>query len=127
MKKLVAASIITASVLTTGCASVSNSPEQEVRIASNPPGAVLKVDGKFEGMTPMTVHLSRRNDHKFTIEKPGYIANNGELRSHFRFSKWFFGNLLPLPVVGPLIDIATGSANTLKPLEVSVDLGKEEQ
>jgi hypothetical protein len=119
-----AATIIISLVLTS-CATITNGPVQEVRISSTPPGAVLVIDGEQEGVTPMVVHLYRRLDHEFRIEKSGYITNTGELESHFRFAKWLFGNLFSFPALGHVIDLAVGSSNTLKPEEVSVELSKE--
>ena len=110
------------SLILSGCATVTSSPTQDVNISSTPPGASLIIDGQKEGVTPMVVHLSRQLDHNFSIEKAGYITNTGELKSYFRFGKWFFGNLFSLPVLGHIIDLATGSSNTLKPRDVSVKL-----
>lgn len=57
----------------TGCATATHGTTQPVSFSSHPSGAVVIVDGHEVGTTPVTVTLSRAEQHRVRIEKKGYI------------------------------------------------------
>ncbi len=60
-----------AAVIASGCATIVNGSTERVEIASDPPGAMAKVDGIPIGTTPTSIDLKRGEPHSVTIEKDG--------------------------------------------------------
>ena len=44
----------------------------ELRLATEPAAATLQVDGRFQGVTPLTLTLSSGESHHLKLTKPGY-------------------------------------------------------
>ena len=50
-----------------------------VRLVSEPSGAAIAVNGRYQGETPMTIKLRPGRGHTITLTKPGYKAVSREL------------------------------------------------
>src|SRR5687768_8887296 len=83
----------------TGCATIVTGAgeDQAVRFASNPRGATVYVDDNPVGQTPVSVRLTRKDDHHIRIEHPGYKTYEKTIESGF--NEWIVGNI----VIGGLV------------------------
>ena len=107
--------LIAAATLLGGCATVVHGPYQDVRIDSNPPGAVATITPQVSERgpgyidetkerkvtTPATVRLLRDNSYRIEVEKPGYKLASTQIVSEY---DWFWGQLMcgPCEAVGAL-------------------------
>ena len=92
----------------TGCASVISGTQKSVRVTSDPPGALVRLDGTTRAVTPAVIHPSIRDDHLVTVELAGFGAQRFELkRSH---NGWLAANISNGVIPGVLMDVATGAA-----------------
>src|SRR5260221_13881120 len=88
---------------TTGCATVpGGSKNQGVKIASQPVGATVLVDGQPAGCTPTQVDLPRNAEHHVHVEKPGYQPSDVVLTRGF--NPWLLGNVFVGGILGIVID-----------------------
>ncbi len=108
------------------CATAVNGKTQEVSFSSDPPGAVVLVDGANVGTTPTTVKLTRHDPHSVRIEKPGYIAY--ELTTTSDDDEEAAKDYFPLVLFPPLIlfaipvDRYLGGAYAIHPGDISAHL-----
>jgi hypothetical protein len=78
LARLLSFGIMTA-LLTTGCATLTKGPRQNVQIESAPRGATVIVNGNVVGETPMNISLSRQRAHEIVIERAGYRPEEATL------------------------------------------------
>ena len=72
MKKIIVP-IIVAIIVSTGCVgNIVKGPTQKVSFNSSPTGAEVTIDGVFEGVTPLSLELIRRESHHAVISLAGY-------------------------------------------------------
>lgn len=146
--------IMMVAFLSVGCATLGRQTSQKVPVTSTPTGATVRVDGKIRGATPLTLTVSRRQkDHVIKIESPGYNPFEIRMkRSHSSrfvtrdlslglllgflggafFSAGSHGDSSINLLIGPaaamgtflLIDLASGAAYDLAPVELTVTLTK---
>ena len=93
MRKVVLISIIPVFFLL-GCCSITGGRNQAVRFVTIPPGATVSVNGEPKGITPVRLTLNTKRTYGVQYNKEGYRSEKIQIRRHFRFPKWFFGNLL---------------------------------
>ena len=93
----------------TGCATIMTGagPNQTVRIASNPRGAKIFVDGDYKGVTPLGVQMTRSDNHVLRLEMDGYAPMTRDIRTGY--NPWHLGNILFGGLVGITIDLLDGS------------------
>jgi hypothetical protein len=104
-----------------GCATVTGGAcDQKVKVASNPPGAAVVVDGQPRGVTPTVVQLSRKTEHEVEVSQPGYEAAHVSVQRCL--NPWVFGNILIGGLVGVTVDVCTDATHNLSPNEISVNL-----
>ena len=118
---------LVASLLITGCATISGGTQEVVTIISTPSGATVKttVDGKeVEYTTPTGISFSRGEDHVITIEKKGYKTATVQLPRKFRGWSTIGGNVLWL-LPGVIVDGVSGSWYEFKEKTVRVTLELE--
>jgi len=106
----------------TGCATIATGPGPEVkmRIASNPPGAKVLVDGQERGYTPLIVGLTRADRHRVVISKAGYQDYVQELKPGF--NPWVIGNAVIGGIIGLGVDLGTGAVTWLNPPQVEAKM-----
>ncbi len=111
-------------VLLTGCASIIHGSRQDIRVVSNPSGAVVRVNLNNQATTtPGMLTLSRKEiAYALTFEKEGYKPVEVSLRR--TVDGWLFGNIIFGGIIGIVIDFASGSAYKLTPGEVEIALGE---
>jgi hypothetical protein len=116
-----AAGLLLAVGLLSGCATITGGTRpQKVQIDSDPPGATVFVDGRPCGVTPATVALDRKVEHRIQLEKDGYVPTAADLKPGV--NPWIFGNVVVGGLIGIVIDLATDSERRLYPGDVDVHL-----
>jgi uncharacterized protein YceK len=116
------------SMLIAGCATIINGTHQEIQVASSPPGARVWIDNNDTGITPLSIELKRKTDHRVRIEMEGY--QQAELNITRKWSGWIWGNLVLAPFILPLpiqflVDYVSGGLYTLKMNQLYVNLQKD--
>ena len=104
MKPTLAAIVLAASASASGCASIFANHTPVIPVATNPPGAVVYVNGVPAGQTPTVVQLDSRQPANIQIYLPGFQPV--QMWRQKSISGWFWVNILFWP--GFLVDLATG-------------------
>jgi PEGA domain-containing protein len=113
-------------VALSGCATITGgSSPQKIKVASNPSGATVIVDGRPCGNTPTIVSLDRKVEHRIQLEKVGYMPAESDLKS--RMNPWILGNVVVGGLIGVVVDLATDSERSLSPSKVDVHLAPAEK
>lgn len=113
-------------VALSGCATITGGTgPQKIKVASNPPGATVIVDGRPCAMTPTVLRLDRKVEHQILLEKEGYMAAEADLKP--RINPWIFGNVVVGGLIGVVVDLATDSERSLSPSKVDVQLSPAEE
>lgn len=115
--------IVALSTVVTGCATIASGTTQEVTFQSTPAGALVKVNGKPIGETPITVQLDKKADQTLTFEKDGYKTFSTAMTT--TTDGWFWGNIIIGGLLGSTTDMASGAINEYAPSQYIVTL--EEQ
>ena len=94
----------------TGCASIVSGRQQTISFTSSPDDAVVTIDGKPIGKTPISTQLQRKGSSQIvTLEKPGYKTVTFQIKA--TVNGWFFGNLIFGGLLGSSTDSSTGAIN----------------
>jgi len=107
-------------IFLSGCATIMTGTTQKVPVASNPSGAVAKVDGGMSAVTPTIFNLERKTDHTIEISKEGYRTAQIILRH--TLSGATAGNILIGGIIGVAVDSCSGAMFKLVPERVDVSL-----
>ncbi|MEN8928877.1 MAG: OmpA family protein [Flavobacteriales bacterium] len=75
MKKLIPI-LMCASLLTSCATLMRKNTKQEVTFTTDPPSAIVLVDGKNVGTSPVTVSLDTKEDHSIQYQLSGYPSTN---------------------------------------------------
>jgi hypothetical protein len=103
-----------------GCATVINGTSQDVQIASEPSGALVKLTNGTTCTTPCELNLKRRHDLRVDLTKDGYKPVYVLVQS--RTGGAAAGNILLGGLIGGVVDGSNGASNHLAPNPVSVKL-----
>jgi len=122
MGKAFRAAGLSLALLSCGCATIITgaNPDQKIRVASEPRGASVYVDGQYKGNTPMSIALTRRDHHQVRVELTGYQTYEREVKPGFNL--WFLGNIVIGGLIGMTIDAIDGAVIGLSPTNVSPTL-----
>jgi hypothetical protein len=108
-------------VALSGCATITGGTgPQKIKVASNPPGATVIVDGRPCATTPTVLRLDRKVEHQIQVEKVGYMPAEADLKP--KINPWIFGNVVVGGLIGVVVDLATDSERKLSPSKVDVQL-----
>jgi len=113
--------VISAIVLATGLSLHGTS--QDIGISSTPSGALVSIDNKSFGKTPLFAKLSRKDNHLVKIEMAGYQPFEATITRSV--SGWVWGNVLFGGLIGLAVDSISGGLYKLSPEQVVATLGKE--
>jgi len=126
--KLFFAPLLIAVLLSTsGCATLFSGSSDEVTFESEPPGAMVRINGIDKGETPVTVSVDRDavwfSDRKqVTMLKDGYEDRSFEMQT-----EWVPISILNIFTgVGWAVDVYTGNMWKLQPTSYDMKLEKEE-
>lgn len=103
-----------------GCATIVSGTTQEMTFQSEPPGAVVKVDGRPLGKTPMTIQLDRMSSQSLTFELEGYKTITMPLTT--TLEPWFWGNILIGGLIGSTTDGVSGAVYEYSPSQYYVSM-----
>jgi len=107
-----------AAFMLTGCALMLSGTNQTVKVASNPSGAAILLDGVQVGKTPVSLYVRRASFHKLVLRMDGYDdyhqVLDGSVGGPFLYCD------LPLVFVGVgwitgLVDYFSGAAYVMSP------------
>jgi len=102
-----------------GCATILTGTKSKVRVDTNPPGALIQVDGLDKGQTPADINLKRGSSGQtITLSKKGYQTRSFEAET--QFNPVSILNLFGLLAWG--IDAASGALWVYKPTFYSINL-----
>lgn len=87
-----------------GCATLFQGTNEEIMVASDPPGAQVTVSDGRQGTTPYSMRVNRDDDLQIHVSKPGYAPTDISDTSHVEWgylvSDIFFTGLIGLGVDG---------------------------
>jgi hypothetical protein len=104
----------------TGCATIMDGSKQKIGFSSNPTGAIVTVDDKILGNTPLTENLSTKKIHTVKMELVGYHPYEMTLTK--KTNSWVWGNIIFGGFIGLGVDAITGGLYRLTPEQVNADL-----
>ncbi|MDP3850362.1 MAG: hypothetical protein Q8Q59_07660 [Luteolibacter sp.] len=118
------ASLVVPSLLLCNCATIfGGATKKEVKLSSNPPGAIVRVTDKngdviHQGVTPTSIALTRSAgyftpaSYNASFVKKGYPQQNVDLKASV--NPWYFGNIVFGGLIGlVIVDPLTGAMWTL--------------
>jgi hypothetical protein len=99
--------VVTLCSTATGCAALMAGGPDVIPVNTNPPGAQVYVDGRFAGVTPTVVKLSRHGHGLVQIYLPGFMPI--ELRRDKHLNGWFvLSALMVFFIIPPVVDLISG-------------------
>ncbi|WP_137805534.1 hypothetical protein [Pseudomonas sp. G(2018)] len=132
LRKFFTITALTATLLTSGCASIVGDSKYPVNVSSTPSGANFTVQNKdgvvvHSGSTPNSVTLPsgrgyfKGETYTITFKKEGYADTTAKLDTSM--SGWYWGNILFGGLIGMLVvDPMTGAMYKL-PADAAGNLG----
>ena len=117
-------SVVAASVLLAGCATVTRGTRQTFKIESTPSQAKVELSNGETCVTPCILKLKRRPGFSATFTKDGFETKTVKVDSelHGGGAAAGAGNLLLGGVIGGLVDGSNGSLNSLSPNPLQITL-----
>jgi len=141
MNKAILSVVLSAGLLTSGCATIVHGTSQAIPFSSDPEGAEVFVNGSARGVTPTTVTLPRSwSSYDVVYKKEGYQDTSENL--HSSISGYYFLNIIlggivglvldavdgawydyddPNPVILPIVEARTSPATIAPPAKVAVE------
>lgn len=116
-------------VVGAGCATIMSGTTQKVKISSVPDSANVKIERMtgaqsvpyWEGKTPTTAKLHRKDSYLVTISLDGY--ERAEVTVEYGgMNGWIWGNIAFGGILGIVVDAISGADIKLKPDEIRVEL-----
>ncbi len=106
-----------------GCATIMHGINQDIGISSSPSGAIVTIDNRVHGETPIIASLARKRNHFIKIELPGYKPFQTTITKST--SGWVFGNIIIGGLIGLGIDAVSGGLYELGPEQVFAQLRED--
>ena len=103
-----------------GCATIVSGTTQEMTFQSEPEGALVKVDGRPLGKTPITIQLDRKSSQALSFELEGYKTVNMPLTT--TLEPWFWGNIVIGGLIGSTTDGISGAVYEYSPSQYFVSM-----
>lgn len=127
IRQISLAVVVVASLLSSGCATITRGTTQPWTVDSSPTGAVASLSNGERCETPCTLTLKRK--HAFAVEvcKAGYRTVNTAVMSGISGAgaTGMAGNVLVGGLIGIGIDAATGATKNLSPSPLMIELAAE--
>ncbi len=108
-----------------GCGYLVQGSRQMVMIDSMPSGHPVDVGGATH-VTPVTLQLKRNQDHIVTVRNRSGQTTTRTIY-HERSLMWHIWDILWLPVIFNVIDIASGGDCELNPSQLTIPVPPENQ
>lgn len=106
-----------------GCSSIVHGTTQELQITTVPPGARATV-GTQSCVTPCKLTV-KRDEQNLRVEKGSY-KKTFDMERDFQFGATICGNILWI-VPGAVVDLATGGAWEIRPINLKLNASGEQQ
>ena len=116
--------LLLASVTLLQCATMMHGTSQGVGIQSTPTGAMVTIDNKDFGSTPVVANLARKSNHVVSITMEGYQPFEANITRST--SGWVWGNIVFGGLIGLAVDAISGGLYKLTPEQVSGSLSASE-
>ena len=94
-----------------GCATLFNRGGQSIALRSDPPGAIVAMDGLDVGPTPQVVRADRRTGARFDFRWSDGATASCTIGTHTQIA-WFVPDVV-FGLVGLAVDAVTGDAVSL--------------
>lgn len=107
-----------------GCATIITGGSQTVSFDSSPQGAIVNVNGKVVGKTPMSISLDKGKNKTVVFKLKGHQAVSRQLSTSVQ--PWFWGNILTGGLFGSTTDFASGAVYEYSPNHYFVTLPPKE-
>lgn len=107
-------------ILSSGCASIVSGTTQEMSFQSNPDGALVTVNGREIGKTPLVVQLKRGHAKPLTFSKEGYKTVSMQMDREL--NPWFWGSIVCGGLYGSTTDGLSGAMHKYAPSQYMVTL-----
>ena len=104
-----------------GCGTLVHGTSQELNISTTPPGATASI-GTQSCKTPCTLTVKR--DSQNLLVQKGASKRTYDIEKDFNFGATICGNILWI-VPGAVIDLATGGAWEIRPINLRLDSSEE--
>ena len=112
---------LTVLLLLSGCASIVTPGRfRPVEVKTQPPGAQVFLNDRYEGRSPLTLRVDRKRDHRVRFLLEGREPYEDTIESGL--NGWVFGNILLGGPIGLIVDLINGSVSAPKPGAFDVDL-----
>lgn len=111
MNKFIVCSVLTSSLLVTGCSTITNGTSEQISFSSREEGTKLFIDGKYYGKDHASITAPRGNAHTVVAQKTGCEQTLLTTDYSFQWGKSLFLNvLIDFGIVSIPTDLLTGSA-----------------
>jgi dipeptide/tripeptide permease len=120
---VISAAVLATGLILVGCTTIMHGTSQDIGISSTPSGALVSIDNKSFGKTPLFAKLSRKDNHLVKIEMAGYQPFEATITRSV--SGWVWGNVLFGGLIGLAVDGISGGLYKLSPEQIVATLGKE--
>jgi hypothetical protein len=124
MRIVTIGSLLAASVLVSGCATVTRGTRETFKIQSTPTEAKVALSNGESCVTPCTLKVKRRPGFTATFTKDGFETKTVTVDSeiHGGGVAAGAGNILAGGIIGGIVDGTNGSLNSLSPNPLQVTL-----
>ncbi len=113
VRHVILPSVLSWCFLLAGCASIVTGENQSVYVASSPSSALVTLNGKQAGNTPVTLSLRRKSTEAIVgIELDGFERQDIALNR--KINGWVWGNIMFGGIIGLVIDMSSGAMYTYK-------------
>lgn len=124
MRVVLLGSLAAASVLLSGCATITRGTNQNFVVESSPSQANVKLSTGQTCVTPCTLRMKRKSEFVVTISKEGYQTQEAHVHGVVKGggAAGAAGNVIFGGIIGAGIDASNGSLMNLKPNPLQVNL-----
>ncbi len=106
-------------LLQNGCATIIQGSSQKMLITSDPPGAVVSVDGVPLGITPVVAMVARKQPHTLSAALDGYPGDSLRIVPKSNFGLLALNLLM---IYGLPVDLITGAHRSFRESQISFQL-----
>ena len=125
--KLLTIATLGATILSTGCATVTRGTTQNIAVDTNPQEATISSSSGPGCTSPCTLDLKRNTGHTITAKKAGYKPISAVVRNEVGGggAAGFAGNIIIGGGIGMIVDATSGAMYDLHPAKLTMSLEKE--
>ena len=124
MRKITIGSVLAASVLLAGCATITRGTNQNFVVETTPSQADVKLSTGQTCVSPCTLRMKRKSEFVVTVSKEGYQTQEAHVHGMMKGGGGaaLAGNAIFGGLIGAGVDASNGSLMNLKPNPLQVTL-----